>query len=65
MQKKILLNLLEEEKLDSLCEPAKHVNQWRYRSVNGRSFNCEFWFNGGSLSGDGLLEQFNQVVIWV
>jgi hypothetical protein len=62
-KKKILKNLLDEDKIESFCEPATYVNQWRYRAVNGRSFNCEFWFNSGSLDGDALLEQFIQVVL--
>ena len=62
-RKKILKNLLDEDKLDNFCKPATHVNQWRYRSVNGRTYNCEFWFNAGSLDGETLIEQFNQVVI--
>ena len=62
-KRKIITNLLDEDKVDNFCEPAKYVNQWRYRSVKGRSFNCEFWFNGGSLDGNALVEQFVQVVL--
>ena len=62
-KKKILNNLLDEDKIDNFCEPAKEVNQWRYRSNSGSSMNIQFFFNGGSLDGDTLLEQFNQVVI--
>ena len=62
-KKKIMKNLMDEEKIDNHKEPAKYVNQWRYRAVNGRTFNCEFWFNGGSLDGNTLLEQFIQVVL--
>jgi len=62
-KKKIIQNLLDEDKIDNFKEPAKYVNQWRYRSVQGRSFNCEFWYNNGSLNGETLLEQFTQVVI--
>ena len=61
--KKIMKNLLDDDELENYCKPAKYVNQWRYRSVSGRSFNCEFWFNGGDLDGDAMLEQFIQVVI--
>ena len=43
--------------------PATQVNQWRYRAVNGRSYNCESWSNAGSLNGNTLLEQFKQVVM--
>ena len=60
-KKKIIKNLLDEDKIDNFFEPAKYVNQWRYRSVNVQAFNCEFWFNSGSLDGDGLLEQFQHV----
>ena len=43
--------------------PGIQVNQWRYPAVDGRSYNCEFWNNAGSLNVDGLLEQFKQVVM--
>ena len=62
-KKKIMKNLLDENEINSFCAPATYVNQWRYRSINGRSFNCEFWCNSGSLSGNALLEQFNRVVM--
>lgn len=62
-KKKILKNLLDDEELDNMCEPATQVCQWRARAVDGSSFNCEFWYNSGSLKGDELLEQFNQVAI--
>ena len=39
-KKKILKNLMDEDTLDNFCKPAKYVNQWRYRSINGRTFNC-------------------------
>ena len=39
------------------------MNQWRYRTINGKTFNVEFWFNSGSLSGEELIEQFSQVVL--
>ena len=58
-QKKILQNLLDEDEVKNFCEPAKSVNQWRFRSINGRQCNVEFWYNAGSLDGNALLEQFN------
>jgi len=61
--KKLMNNLIDGERIDSFTNPATHVNQWRYRSTDGRSYNCEFWFNYGSLTGDTLLRQFNQVVM--
>ena len=62
-KKQIMKSLLDEKEIVSFCKPATYVNQWRYRSVNGRSFNCKFWYNSGNLSGNGLLEQFNRVVM--
>ena len=35
-KRKITKNLLDENKIDNFIEPAKYVNQWRYRSVNGQ-----------------------------
>jgi hypothetical protein len=61
--KKIVKNLLDEDEIESYAKPATHVNQWRYRAVDGRSFVCEFWYNHGELTGKGLLRQFNQVVM--
>ena len=37
--KQIMKSLLDEKEIVSFCKPATYVNQWRYRSVNGRSFN--------------------------
>ena len=62
-QKNILKNLLEEDKVDSFCEPTKYVNQWHHRSINWHTFNYKFWFNGGSLDGDGMLKQFIHMVV--
>ncbi|KAL7537400.1 hypothetical protein ACHAXR_010211 [Thalassiosira sp. AJA248-18] len=53
-KKKILRNLLDEDELENFCKPATYVNQWRYRAVNGRSYNCEFWYNAGSLDGNQI-----------
>ena len=67
--KKIIKSLLDDENSDDLediddfNEPATYVNQWRYRSVTGRTYNCEFFYNNGTLSGDALLEQFTRVVM--
>ena len=46
-----------------MCEPATQVCQWRTRAVDGALFNCEFWYNHGTLNRDELKEQFNQVVM--
>ena len=62
-KKNILKNLLYDDRLENYCKPATTVCQWQYRVVNGRSYNCEFWYNAGSLNSDELLEQFNQVLI--
>jgi len=44
------------------CKPVKYVNQWRVRSIYGKSHNCEFFFNAGSLVGDEMLFQFHHIV---
>ena len=62
-KKKTIKNMLDKDELELFCEPAKYVNRWCYRSTNGCAFNSEFWFNVGSLVGETLMEQFNQVVI--
>ena len=57
-------NLFDDENCDnSFSKPATYVNQWRYRTVNGQSYNVEFWYNSGSLSGNELMSQFVQVVL--
>ena len=61
--KKILTKLLDEDTIESFSKPATYVNQWRYRSVNGNTYNLEFWFNSGTLKGEELLGQFRQVVM--
>ena len=38
------------------------MNQWKFRSVYGRTFLLNFFFNGGSLSGDELLRQLTHQV---
>ena len=44
-------------------KPATYVNQWKFRSVYGRTFLLNFFFfNGGSLSGDELLRQLTHQV---
>ncbi len=62
-QKKLMKNWLDNDKPDEMVEAATHVNQWQYRSTDGRVFNCEFFYNSGSLSGNALLEQFTRVVM--
>ena len=59
--KKILKSLLDGDEAENACEPATQVCQWRARAVDGASFNCEFWYNHGTLNGDELEEQFNHV----
>lgn len=61
--KKIINNLIDGKEIESFDKPATYVNQWLYRSINGRTYRCEFFYNDGSLTGDTLLKQFNQVVI--
>eukprot|EP00986_Skeletonema_menzelii_P020755 scaffold32210_cov114-Skeletonema_menzelii.AAC.1 len=62
-QTKIIKTWLDKDKPNDMVEPATHVNQWQYRSITGRTFNCEFFYNAGSLSGNALLEQFTRVVV--
>ena len=63
--KKIIKSLLDTDAddIDDLNEPATYVNQWRYRSITGHTYNCEFWYNNGKLTGDALLQQFTRVVM--
>ena len=62
-ESKIMKNLLDESEVNTFVQPAKSVNQWRQRSINGRQGNIEFWYNSGSLTGEALLQQFMQVVM--
>ena len=39
-----------------------HVNQFRFRSLNDKTPTGEFFFDNGSLSGDGLTKQIKQVI---
>ena len=56
-KRQIMKTLLDEKEIASFCKLATyHVDQWLYRSMNGRSFNCEFWYNSGNLSGNVVLE---------
>ena len=50
----------EEEKKSKV---AKYCNQFRFRSVYGKTWNCEYHFNNGSLSGEELVHQFFHVII--
>ena len=43
-------------------KPAMYVNLWRLRTTKNVAYNCEFFFNNGSLTGDELLRQFLRVV---
>ncbi|KAI2494045.1 hypothetical protein MHU86_20488 [Fragilaria crotonensis] len=42
-------------------KPAMYVNLWRLRTTKNVSYNCEFFYNNGSLTGDELLRQFLRV----
>ena len=57
-EKKILKNLLDSDSIDESWQPAVYVNQWRFRSVNGKTYNLEFFYNTGHLTADELLEQY-------
>ena len=61
--KKIVKSLLDQDSIEDFDEPATYVNQWRYRSITGHTYNCEFWYNNGALKGDALLQQFTRVVM--
>ena len=54
-------NLLDDEDVESYSKPATYVNQWGFRSVDGKTYNLEFWFDFGKLKGEDLLRQFFQV----
>jgi hypothetical protein len=43
--------------------PAVEVNQWKYRALNGnrQSFECEFFYNDGTLTNADIRRQFLQV----
>ena len=60
--KRIMKNLFDDDSVEGYSKPATQVNQWRYRSVDGQTYNLEFWFNSGSLKAEELLHQFRQVV---
>ena len=61
--KKLFKDLLDNDVVNNICEPAIQVCQWCARAVDGSLFNSGFWYNSGGLKGDKLLEQFIQVVI--
>ena len=42
-------------------KPAMYVNLWRLRTTKNVAYNCEFFYNNGSLTGDELLRQFLRV----
>jgi hypothetical protein len=52
--------------LQSSNRPAKKlataVNQYKFRSVTGKSFNCEYFYNPGSLSGRTTVKQCLSVI---
>ena len=41
---------------------AQYVNQWRFRTIYNKTFNCEYFYNAGSLNGEEILRQFLHVV---
>ena len=49
--KKIVKSLLDTDSddIEGYNETATYVNQWRYRSITGRTYNCEFFYNNGTL----------------
>ena len=59
---KIMKNLLDDDEIDNMEEPAVHAHQFCYRSTAGRIFNVMFFFNAGSLPGSVALEQLALVI---
>jgi hypothetical protein len=59
-----------DDEIRSLLKPSSHavrklatkVNQFKYRSVTNNSFNCEYFYNPGSLSGKTLVNQCLSVI---
>eukprot|EP00957_Ditylum_brightwellii_P138078 10526561-Ditylum_brightwellii.AAC.1 len=61
--KKIIKKIISADD-DDVPEPTQYVCQWRYKNVVTKdTFNCELFFNNGSLSGDSLLKQFDQMTL--
>ena len=56
-------NLLGEEDINTLEEPAVHAHQFCYRRTAGRAFNIMFFFNAGSLSDLVALEQLSLAIL--
>ena len=45
----------EKEKADNVVVQASHVNQWRFRSALNETYNLEYFYNHGTLTGNELL----------
>eukprot|EP00978_Attheya_sp_CCMP212_P017607 scaffold47156_cov31-Attheya_sp.AAC.1 len=45
-------------------KPAVYVSQWRYKDfVTNEAWNCSYYFNDGSCTGETLLRQLTAVVL--
>ena len=60
--RKIMKNLLDEDEINNMDEPAVHTRQIFFQSTAGRTFNVVFFFNNGSLPGHIALDQLLLVI---
>ena len=60
---KIMHNAMNSEPVEPDDKPATYVNQWWYRSTDGRVYNAMAFFNSGSLSADVVLRQLIIVIM--
>ena len=43
-------------------KPAMYVNLWRLRTTKNMAYNCEFFYNNGSLTGDDDITEIQRAV---
>lgn len=49
---------------DMSAKPAQYVSQWRYKNLaTNEAWNCSYYFNDGSLTGETLFRQFKSVLL--
>jgi hypothetical protein len=60
-EEKVACSGEKEKSEDWSFKPASYVNLWRLRTTKNVTHSTEFFFNGGSLTGDELLRQFMHV----
>ena len=59
---KNLMSSDEDKPSDETFEQTQYVNQWRFRSLYNKTFNCEYFYNAGHLNGEELQRQFLHIV---